>query len=225
MLSFDCAGVRVDIHGPVQGSAPLIVLNTFEHEGEHVYELCQEAGCPPLRLAAISALEWDCDLIPWEAPAPFAGRPPYQAGAAAYLKRLKEIIVPEIHNSLTGTPKFTGLAGYSLGGLFALYAACSGSPFTHFASASGSLWYPGFADYLSRANCPDSVKHVYLSLGDKEAATRNRVLRQVECATRRTLSCLQQRGIDCVFVAERGGHNTQCDERMARALRWLAERP
>lgn len=38
---------------------------------------------------------------------------------------------------------FIGIAGYSLAGLFALYALYKTDVFTRVASMSGSLWFPG----------------------------------------------------------------------------------
>ena len=47
------------------------------------------------------------------------------------------------------------IAGYSLAGLFALWAAWNSGYFRRVASVSGSLWYPGFTDYI-RNNEPKS---------------------------------------------------------------------
>lgn len=48
---------------------------------------------------------------------------------------------------------------------------------------SGSLWVPGFVDYI-KANKPVKVPDkIYLSLGRKEAITRNPVLKTVQANT------------------------------------------
>ena len=40
------------------------------------------------------------------------------------------------------------IGGYSLGGLFSMYAAVNTDLFGTVLSCSSSLWYPGFLDYL-----------------------------------------------------------------------------
>ena len=75
---------------------------------------------------------------------------------------------------------FTGIAGYSLGGLFALYAAYHCDEFRRVASMSGSLWFPDFREYVLSHDFANRPDRIYLSLGDKEAKTRNPVLKTVQ---------------------------------------------
>ena len=44
---------------------PLVILNTFNEEGEKVYQACLNIGAREFILVAISNLDWNNDLTPW----------------------------------------------------------------------------------------------------------------------------------------------------------------
>ena len=69
------------------------------------------------------------------------------------------------------------LAGYSLAGLFALWAAYQTDAFDGICAASPSVWFPGWLDYAKAAQ--PKTRCIYLSLGDKEEKTRNPVMSTV----------------------------------------------
>ena len=130
--------------------APLLWLNAgTARQGEEVQAALQ-ALCPggDWALAAVSGLDWDRDLVPWDAPPPAPGAAPLTGGADAYLAELTGQLLPAAEARLGGVPRWRGLAGYSLGGLFALWAVCQSEAFSQCACLSGSLWYPGWADFL-----------------------------------------------------------------------------
>lgn len=62
------------------------------------------------------------------------------------------------------------LCGYSLAGLFALWAGSQSERFSAVAGVSPSVWFPGYGDY-EQAH-PIRAEHVYLSLGDREEQTK-----------------------------------------------------
>ena len=74
---------------------PVIYLNTFSGEGREVFEAAQAAGCPPFTLVAISNLDWNHDMAPWDSPAAFKGGEAFTGGADNYLRLLAEEIMPE----------------------------------------------------------------------------------------------------------------------------------
>jgi predicted alpha/beta superfamily hydrolase len=83
---------------------------------------------------------------------------------------LKQII-PQAESSLPQPPSWRGVAGYSLSGLFALWALWQTDVFERAASASGSLWFPGFIDYARERTMTATPDAAYLSLGKKETKT------------------------------------------------------
>ena len=90
------------------------------------------------------------------------------------------------------------------------------------ASASPSVWFPGFVDYME-----DHTVHpraVYLSLGDKEEKTRNPVMSKVGECIREGYTCLQRKGLDCILEWNSGNHFKEPDLRTAKAFAWVMER-
>ena len=112
----------VSIFPSLEADAPVIYLNTFSDEGQKVYEAAQAAGCPPFTLVAVSDLDWNHDMAPWDSSPTFKNADPCTGGADDYLRLLTEEIIPVAEKEVAGVPCWGGIAGYSLAGLFALYA-------------------------------------------------------------------------------------------------------
>ena len=211
----------VELFPSDEPGAPLVVLNGEAGEGERVYRRVREGSRVDFSLAAISGLSWDDDLTPWPAPPVFKGGAPCGGQADRYLEQLTGRVLPAVKRALSGEPAYVALAGYSLAGLFAVYALYYTDAFARVASASGSLWYPGFPEFAEEhafAGRPDSV---YLSLGDKEARTRNPVMRPVEDNTRRMAALLAERSVRSTLEMNPGGHFNDPEGRIARAISWL----
>jgi predicted alpha/beta superfamily hydrolase len=109
--------------------------------------------------------------------------------------------------------------GYSLGGLFAVYAALETDVFDAAASVSGSMWYPGFAEYAVQKEC--ALQCVYFSVGEREKLSRNAAFRSIEDCTHAVMHALENKGAKTVFELEPGGHFDDAPGRMRRALEWL----
>lgn len=186
-------------------------------------EAAIDAGaCKPFRLVAFAAGDWNRDYTPWPAP-PLSGKAtPFAGEAGALLAWLRDALMPQVHTEY-GAPGSQAIMGYSLAGLFSLWALCEGMPFDGCASCSGSLWYDGWLDYLV-AHAPTRPCRVYLSLGDREGKARNQRMAAVEAATEATYTCLKAQDAveDCTFVYNPGGHFTDVARRQADALIWLA---
>ena len=113
------------------------------------------------------------------------------------------------------------IGGYSMAGLFALWAAMQTDRFKGVAATSPSVWFPGFLeDMKSRRVGSDCI---YLSLGDKEEKTRNPVMAQVGNCIRETFTWLKEEGIPCTLEWNHGGHFKEPDMRTARAFAWVLE--
>ncbi len=141
---FAIDGKQVDIYPGEAPDCPVIYLNTFASEGGQVRQELQKMRCPDHTLVAVSNLEWDHDMAPWDIPPISENDTPCTGGADDYLRLLTEKIVPRAEETLAGVPLWRGLAGYSLAGLFAVYAMYRTGLFPRIASMSGSLWFPGF---------------------------------------------------------------------------------
>lgn len=122
---------------------------------------------PEMLLFAPQA-DWERDYTPWPAPA-LPDRDPFLGGGPRFLRFLTETAKPWLDARFPTLPgsEHTLLAGYSLAGLFALWAACNTDLFGRVASLSGSLWYDGWVAYLQEHR-PDANSRIYLSLGKRE---------------------------------------------------------
>ena len=168
-------------------------------------------------LTAVLVDDWNLDLSPWEAP-PVFGSEGFGGGAQDTLEAVLTSVVPQIRTQAGAEAKLL-LSGYSLAGLFAVWAACQTDTFRGIASASGSLWFPGFLDFVK--GHPLQTEAVYLSLGDKEEKTRNPVMRTVGDCVREAHAYLSENGMRTVLEWNPGNHFKEPDLRMAKGFAWL----
>lgn len=218
---FKISDKTVTLYTAEKPDAPVVYLNTVQGEGEAVWNACQDLHSPAFSLAAISGLDWDRDMSPWAIPPISAADRPCTGGADAYLILLTEGIMPAVEGTTGGKPAFSALAGYSLAGLFALYAAYRTDAFLRFASASGSFWFPGFTDFVKEHPMRVRPEKLYLSLGDRESRTKNPFLAPVAERTAWLHDWYRGKGIDAVYMQESGGHFHEPVLRMARGVHWI----
>ena len=224
MYTFTSSGKTVAIFPSSEANAPIIYLNTFSGEGQKVYEAAQTTGCPSFTLVAISDLDWNHDMAPWDSPPTFKNADSCTGGADDYLRLLTEEIIPAAEKELGGVPRWRGIAGYSLAGLFALYAIYQTDLFSRVGSVSSSLWFPGMKEYIFSHEPKRWPDCMYFSLGDKESKTRNQVLRNVRQNTEEIHAFYRGKGIDTAFQLNPGNHYNQAVERTVDGLCWLLSR-
>ena len=111
------------------------------------------------------------------------------------------------------------LGGYSLAALFALWAGYESTRFSGIAAASPSVWFPGWLDY-AKARKP-RAERIYLSLGDAEPKTRNRVMATVGDCIREMDALLA--GHPHTLEWNPGNHFKDADLRTAKAFLWCLE--
>ena len=140
------------------------------------------------QMIAVKVNSWNQDLSPWRAPAVF-GNEDFGEGASALLAQILELCKDE--------SKTYYLGGYSLAGLFALWASCQTDRFAGIAAASPSVWFPGFLSYVKEYGIASPA--VYLSLGDREEKTKNQVMAVVGDRIRELYGWLQEQEIDSIL--------------------------
>lgn len=213
------AGARaVTIFPASAPDRPLILLHSFSGDGSEAAGILASNGAPDHNLASIGKLDWDHDMAPWYCPPLYEGEPPFSGGADEYLDILTGQILPRICGELDGMPPFTGIAGYSLAGLFALYAATRCTCFDRIASMSGSLWFPGFPDYIRSHPMPKDPERIYLSLGDREDRTKNELLNTVRQNTESLAEHYRGQGIDVTWELNPGNHFKSTMARTAKGI-------
>lgn len=181
-------------------------LSVIENEVGEIKRLSDK----PFRLIAYKVENWNKDLSPWSAP-PVFGREPFGEGAESTLK--------EILKLCTDSDKTYVIGGYSLAGLFALWAGYQSNVFAGIVAASPSMWFPKFTDYMKNNDLLSG--NIYLSLGDKEEKARNPIMATVGDRMRETYSLLKEQGVNCIMEWNEGNHFKDSDIRTARGFAWV----
>ena len=131
-------------------------------------------------LVSVGVDLWEENFSPWCAPRVFAKGPNFGDGAQKTLDTLINQVIPWAELELTEPPAYRVLVGYSLAGLFSLWAGVSqqvarvcqpddalsqpgpssqpGAPhvdasvatFQRIGAVSGSFWFPGLLDYVDQ---------------------------------------------------------------------------
>ena len=192
---------------------------------------------------------WEKNFSPWCAPRVFAKGPNFGDGAQKTLDTLINQVIPWAESELTESPAYRVLVGYSLAGLFSLWAGVSqqvargcqpddvssqpGAPyvdasvatFQRIGAVSGSFWFPGLLDYVDQRLRGGVVglTHAYLSLGDREARTPNPQIMHVRENAELLANRLESAGITSMFELNRGNHFQNVEGRMQKALDWLVK--
>lgn len=203
---------------------PIIILNTFNNEGEKVWEKCQELGTNEFILVSIAKMSWNNDLTPWECPPLYKGDTKCLGHADNYLQEIENTIIPKIEEyiikELNKKVLYYGIAGYSLGGLFAIYSGFKTDKFTRIASASGSLWYPNFLEFVKNNRISENIEKIYFSLGNKEANSKIQVLSTVEEKTKEIYTYISN-NIETTYEVNEGNHFKDGTLRMAKGIKWI----
>ena len=213
------AGKDIRIFGDTGKAAPIVYLHTFRHEGEEVWKQCEKISTRRFILVEIDGVDWNRDMSPWASEKLFAEDTACTGGGEEWLQVLTTQIIPAVEKNLTVTRRI--IAGYSLAGLFALWAAYHTDMFDGVVSGSGSFWYPGFVEYVSSHSPMGQLSSIYFSLGDRESHVRNQTLQRVEDNTRRLSEHHQALGINTTFELNTGNHYMQSELRMAKGIRWI----
>lgn len=206
---YRCPGSRYLLIQPVDEHD----LDLLDREVELIQTLYEKA----FSLVAFKIEDWNTELSPWPAP-PVFGKVPFGEGAERTLAFIKVQLLPKLRETGFDT-EYLLLGGYSLAGLFALWAAYQSELFEGIAAASPSVWFPGWLDF-AQGHIPQA-RSIYLSLGDKEEKARNPIMAQVGNAIRRQEELLREQGVNTVLEWNVGNHFVDSDLRTAKAFFWL----
>ena len=198
-------------------TAPLVLTCLQPHEADAVADLLTAR----VHLLSLDCSDWEHAFSPWPAPRAFKKAPDFSGGATETLARLAALL-PVVEQRLGLQPRWRGIAGYSLAGLFAAWSAYHASPFSRVACVSGSLWFDGWLDFATSRLLQTPPTRACFSLGDDEKNSRNPRLATVENMTRATAAYWQQQGIRTTFALNPGGHFDDIAARTAAAINWLA---
>lgn len=168
----------------------------------------------PFILVAFLIEDWNKELSPWEAPAVF-GKENFGSVAHETLSYITESLIPYIKNEYSGVVDFY-LGGYSLAGLFSLWAGYRTDVFKGVAGVSPSVWFPSWDGFIKSHKM--KAERTYLSLGDREEKTRNKVMATVGGRIKLQYEALDN---DSVLEWNSGNHFADSDKRTAKGFAWL----
>ena len=191
---------------------------------------------PPLAAEAVKILEkteagivfanfgvenWNDELSPWSADAVLRNQP-FLGKAENTLSFVTDVFIPELISrySLPSDIKIV-IGGYSLAGLFALWASYMTDIFHAVAAVSPSVWFPGWIEFATERHI--LADKVYLSLGNREEKTNNRTMARVGDNIRLQKEFLDRQDIESVLEWNDGNHFRDVKKRVARGMLWAAE--
>ena len=218
IMKYSNCGKLMTLYLSAKENGPLIILNHYDGDGQSVVDELKELGADDFNLLCIGNLNWDHDLTPWYCPPLSEKDTPCTGGADEYLDLLLHEIIPTAKEHIKGEPVYLGIAGYSLAGLFAVYAMYKTDAFDRVASMSGSLWFPEFKEYCMTHEIRRKPEKLYLSLGDKEAKSRNKVFKTVQENMQALIAYYKELGIDVTWELNPGNHFKEAALRSAKGI-------
>ena len=172
-------------------------------------------------LIAFKIEDWNNELSPWEAPSAF-GNKSFGSGAKDTLEFIESKLIPTVKEKYNFSDDVKViLGGYSLAGLFSLWSAYKSDTFSGIAAASPSVWFSGWEEFMDN-NTPLS-NTIYLSLGDTEEKTKNKVMSAVRDNIIKQEQLLKNDNINTILEWNKGGHFSNSDLRVAKAFVWCIE--
>lgn len=206
---------------------PVVILNTYGKEGQEVWNKCLDIKCKDYILVSISNLDWNNEMTPWYSEKINEKGENFLGKADEYIQIMLNKIIPKVKNyiekDLKLKIKYYIIAGYSLAGLFAIYSSYKTNIFSKIISASGSLWYPKFLDFVKENKISSNVNKIYFSLGNKESKVRNKVLQTVEENTKEIEKIYKSQKIKTIYEENEGNHFKDASLRIAKGIKWILE--
>ena len=200
-------------------NAPVFIWGLDMSHGETAESLFDEVKAltnNDFSLAVFDVTDWNAQFSPWTAP-PVFGKDAFSGKGNDTLRFLENGFLPEIKSKFPESEVF--LTGYSLAGLFSLWALYETDKFNGAVCCSSSLWFDKWDEYASlhRIKSPSTI---YMSLGDREEKTKNKVMSKVGDRTRRQAEILKDDpNVEKLFFEwNEGGHFVEPLKRVAKGI-------
>ena len=205
------------IFGDLKASTFLMYLvdESNPEDYEQIYQKVSNES--QLCMISVSIHDWQGELSPWSSPAIF-GKHDFAGNAAKFLAELEGFWkwFKDEHN-IESNQMY--LCGYSLAGLFALWASSQTNLFTKIAAVSPSVWYFNFVEYMQQN--PIQTREVYMSLGDREANAKNKVMATVKDCFEEVIQIIQKQNISLTYEYNPGNHFQDVELRMIKGIQQL----
>jgi len=207
------------MHRGAKGAAsPVVYLIDFP---EHPFDIADIIAPLASTVVTIPISNWNDSLTPWPAKGLYREEPDFKGEASLTLSELTGEAIPAIERTGGLSPSKRAICGYSLAGLFSLYAFTHCTAFDACACISGSVWYEGWVEYLRQREFDGAGTYAYLSIGTKEKRGAPKILRTVQDNMEACAGILRAHGCETDYVVGPGNHMQLHRERFAAALAHL----
>ena len=200
-------------------NAPVFIWGLDMSHGETAESLFDEVKAltnNDFSLAVFDVTDWNAQFSPWTAP-PVFGKDVFSGKGNDTLRFLEDEFLPEIKSKFPKSEVF--LTGYSLAGLFSLWALYETDKINGAVCCSSSLWFDKWDEYASlhRIKSPSTI---YMSLGDREEKIKNKVMAKVGDRTRIQAEILKEdpNVEKLYFEWNEGGHFVEPLKRVAKGI-------
>ncbi len=212
-------GRRVSLWTCEEKNVPLIILIAPHQLAGSVQKRCRKTNpAQSFHMLDFIDLNWDQDLSLWPHDPIVQKTDQFSGGADHFLQIVEETV--KWSKTIIGETPYTIVAGYSMGGLFALYTSYRSALFDAIVCASGSVWYPDFYEYATTHSMKRQPRSIYLSLGKKETNTRNPYLQKTASIMEKLETFYHRLHIPCIFQWNPGNHFADADLRLAKGIFW-----
>lgn len=203
------------VAGSGGASAPAIYVIDL---AEHPFDVAAAAQGRVANVVKVPVRAWGENLTPWPAPGLHQGDPDFGGGAPGTLRELVETTAPALESRFGLAPARRAVCGYSLGGLFVLYAFTRLPYFSSCACLSGSLWYEGWLDYFRSLAFDGSGRYAFFSIGKRECKAGPRIMRSVQDDMEACAQVCRERGCAVDVTVGPGNHMQHYVERFDAGL-------
>ena len=208
-------GLRKTFPGTGGADAPVIyVIDSVEYP----FDIDQPACDRTCNIVKVVVHEWSDSLTPWPASGIYRGEPDFKGEAAITLTELIEEAIPAIEQAEGFSPTKRAICGYSLGGLFSLYAFTHANVFSACGCLSGSVWYENWVEHLRGLDFNGTSKFAFLSIGSKEKHAAPRILHHVQADMEECTNILREHGCETECSVGPGNHMSFTKERFDAGL-------
>lgn len=210
----DAMGSRLFLGGGGARGPVIYVIDMPKHS----FELPTATRGLSSNVVMVPVRRWNDALTPWPAAGLYRGEQDFGGNAPATLRELVEQAIPAIEADAGLAPSARAICGYSLGGLFALYAFVHADVFVASACLSGSVWYEGWVDHLRGLDRRLDGHFAYLSVGTKEKRASRPILKGVQRNMEECADILRGCGCEVCYQTGPGNHMQHVDERFLAGL-------
>lgn len=171
------------------------------------------------------------DYTPWPASSLAGHFPDFGGDAETYLGWMENELMPAVEDFLkeSGNDVNQGitfesvLLGYSLGGLFSIYASFLSKAFAKIVSISGSFWYPEWDSFIQNHRPVKSDVKYLMIYGNREGFGKKTIQKDAVTRSELTYCFLSQYTEEFPVIIDDGGHHDHLKERLAHAAKWICE--